>query len=303
MRRINFFDTERVINRNWMSCALSFAELEIDDSIVQSRRAALEDSINLGTIVVKITRGRAVARTPQKMYPRECAKDIRVASRAVVETNHITHTLKTLPLEERGQPWVRWDFVRACGLAGQTQETTIFYRSQETLELLHIIPQTIDVKDEQKGREDLMTKKRAPIRPDLDHEADIKIADITPASKAQEEQYPPVTSKNVAVTGAKRKRNATSESTSTSKKTKLDTPNIGLELTQGPPSSGTRSKRRLAAQGRSEVVETAIETAVETTVEDQGAHEDVHKGDGVAGWLFGRPSSVWATLTQGRAAL
>jgi hypothetical protein len=106
MRRINLFDTERVVKRKWMSCALSFAELEIDDSIVQSQQAALNNSIKLGSIVVKITRGKISARRPEKIFPRECAKYITAASRAVVETHHVTHTLKALPLSERGQPWV-----------------------------------------------------------------------------------------------------------------------------------------------------------------------------------------------------
>jgi hypothetical protein len=301
MRRINLFDTERFVNRKWMSCALSFAELEIDDSIVQSKREALEDSINLGSIVVKITRGKISARKHEKMFPRECAKDITAASRAVVETHHVTHTCKALPLSERGQPWVQWEFTPAPGVAGRPQETTIFYRSQEALELLHVIPQTVDVKNDQEGRQDLTTKKRAPVRPDLDAEADIKIGDITASSKAQEEQHPPVG----AALGAKRKRNATFESNSASKKTKLDTPSIGLEPTPGPPSSGTRSKRRLAAQGNSKVVDTAAEdtTVQDTAVEDQDAQEDGHKSDGVAGRLFGRLSSLWSGLTQGRADL
>lgn len=319
MRRINLFDTERAVTkRTWMSHALSFAELEIDDSIVQSRQAALKDSIKLGSIVVKITRGKANAWGPQKMYPRECAKDIRVASRAVVETYHVTHTLKALPLTRRVQPWVGWDFVPARGPSGRPQKSRIFYRSQEALELLHVIPKTIAVKNERKGRQTNTTDKRAPIRPDLDAEADIKIGDVTPSSRAQEEQmdnehgggaaqHPPVNSNDVAVPGTKRKRNAASESTSNSKKTKRDTPAVVPELEQGPPSSGTRSKARLSAQKVSKVVETdAVDQesqAVETAIVDQGAHEDGHKGDGVAGWLFGKLSSALTTLTQGRAAL
>jgi hypothetical protein len=154
-------------------------------------------------------------------------------------------------------------------VAGRPQETTISYRSQEALDLLHVITQTVDVKNDQEGRQDLMTKKRAPVGPDLDAEADIKIGDITASSKAQEEQYPPV-GFNVAALGTKRKRNATSESTPASKKTKLDTPSIGLEFTPGPWSSGTRSKRRLAAQGKFKVVDTATE---DTTVQDTAVEE------------------------------
>jgi hypothetical protein len=188
-------------------------------------------------------------------------------------------------------------------LAGRSQETTIFYRSQEALELLRVIPKTIDVKSEHKSQEDLTTKKRLPFRPNLDAEADIKIADVTPSSKAQEEQmereHRVVTTQNLLVDsndvgapGTKRKRNATSESSSTSKKVKRDESSVRPELTSYIQ---TRSKARLAAQRKSKVVNAAVV--------DRVVHEEGRKGDSVATWLFGRLTSVWTSLTQGRAAL
>lgn len=178
--------------------------------------------------------------------------------------------------------------------------TKIFYRSQEALESLHVVPKTTGVKNARQGRTDLTTKKRAPIRPNLDTEADIKISDVTPAQEEQMDsasgnaaaQHPQVDANDIAAPGSKRKRNATAESTSTSKKVKREEPTAMPELTS---SIQTRSKVRLAAQRKSEVVETAVV--------DQGVHEEGPKRDGVAGRLFGRISSVWASLTQGRSAL
>lgn len=110
MCRINFFDTERVIEDQWMSCALSFGKLQIDDSIFQTPHHTFMQSIELGRIVVTVTRGTTSPWGPEPMFPHECAKDISFASRAVVEDCHITHTLKALPLAQRGQPLSRFHF-------------------------------------------------------------------------------------------------------------------------------------------------------------------------------------------------
>lgn len=68
MRRVNFFDTERIIDDQWMSCALSFGELQIDNSIVQTPHQAFMQSIKLGRIVVTVTRGTTSPWGPEPMF-------------------------------------------------------------------------------------------------------------------------------------------------------------------------------------------------------------------------------------------
>jgi hypothetical protein len=65
MRRINHFHTERYVNNRRMHCALSFGELEIDDSIVLSPKAAAKEANPLGCIVVTITRGSGELYDPE----------------------------------------------------------------------------------------------------------------------------------------------------------------------------------------------------------------------------------------------
>jgi hypothetical protein len=96
MRRINHFHTERYVNNRWMHCALSFGELEIDDSVVLSPKAAIKEVNTLGRIVVTITRGSGEPCDPELLKPDECAEDHESAARAVVEGHHITHTLKAV---------------------------------------------------------------------------------------------------------------------------------------------------------------------------------------------------------------
>lgn len=177
MRRVNFFDTERVIDDQWMSCALSFGELQIDDSIVQTPHQAFMQSIKLGRIVVTVTRGTTSPWGPEPMFSHDCAKDISFASRAVVEDHHITHMLKTLPLAQRGQPLSQFHFEPSDGSEGFPLAFKILYRSKAALELLHVIPQTeVSAENEQEDSNDTSPdSERASIRPNLDAEADVMV--------------------------------------------------------------------------------------------------------------------------------
>jgi len=273
MRRINYFDTERVIDNKWMSCALSFADLTIDDTGFQAPEYDRNDCIHLGRVAVTIRRGTAKACAPERMMPNECASDVSVACRAAVEDHHITHTMKALPLEERPQPWVHCKFSPASGPAGDKLRLYVHYRSQEALELLGVVSKThIGVKHRQRNREESTIRTgRAPIRPNLDAEADVKVENGPVTSKGTRERTKggrdvaatkklPVSSKVSKArgktpasktiqkwpeTGSKRKRKASP--TTTSKKTK--TSSVGAKSKRvAVPKSPVSNKKIVSRQ-------------------------------------------------------
>ena len=291
MRRINFFDTERFIDDRWMRCALSFGELEISNRNNWSPQRIRELSFDLGRIVVTITRGATQPWGPVMVEPEEAAYDHECTARAVVENHHITHALKALPFEECFQPWQDWHFEPAHGRAGRPMELEICYRSQETLELLGIAPNTgSDVKDEPEDRKDPAIKtERVPVMPKLEIEAVVKIEDAeldlqrppvkseAPSSRRKKLSSRPVKQEqeqDVTVAGNKRKR-ADIKPTSTSKKVKRERLSVDPELEQDGPSSRTRSKTRTRAKISSEIdVSKASAEASEVFAGQQGDDND-----------------------------
>lgn len=264
MRRISFFNTERFIDDRWMGCALSFGESEISNRNYWSPQSIRRLGLDLGRIVVTITRGATQPWGPVMVEPEEAAYGHECTARAVVENHHITHALKALPFEECFQPWQDWHFEPAHGRAGRPMELEICYRSQETLELLGITPNIgSDVKEEPQDRKDPTIKtERAPVMPKLEVEAVVRfeeddldvqrptVKSEAPESRGKKPLSRPVKQEqeqeqDINVSGNKRKR-AAPKPTSTSKKVKRERLSVDPELEHDGPSSRTRSKAKVS---------------------------------------------------------
>jgi hypothetical protein len=139
-RRIHFHDTERFINGRWMRCFLTFGELRVNNTIGPRSQQSQRDRNRLGRIVVKVRRGTGEPWGPEPVRPHETAVDIERSARNVKEDHHISHTLRVLPHQQYPQPDQRWHFNPARGLAGQPETFEIFFRSQESLEQLGVVP-------------------------------------------------------------------------------------------------------------------------------------------------------------------
>lgn len=110
---VRFIEVERFIRGQWMSCAMSFGDLAIDEYAELTREQVREHMQLHGTIHVSVKRG--LTRDIEPELVESYAYDVDSSSREVVKHHHGSHTLKHVPVEKGEHPENHWKFFEAFG--------------------------------------------------------------------------------------------------------------------------------------------------------------------------------------------